>query len=272
MIKAIQRFCGLAGACLILVSLPAAAEEATFTRKDVANLSSPELAAKVLAAVAQKSLSAKEQKFYISPVLPTPPWLERVVIAMPATYLTGWEMCRSSVLTVSFEPVADEATRKARFFDQSFDPPATVSAIYDEQKFADAPSGASDADCAGIAADKYFTASDNSSAAQAMAAFRLFRAEVSANPNSHALHCRVAVRGAGSCDRHAAVLSAMTGFTSVISRQDDTRDGVITRTVVVSVESSDDAKAELWLKVTFGGPKVELTSAELVYLPPDPVI
>ena len=59
-----------------LLLLASSADAQTFTRAEVAKLSPQELAARVLGGVALQG-NAKEIKTYISPVAPTPPWLEQ---------------------------------------------------------------------------------------------------------------------------------------------------------------------------------------------------
>jgi len=240
----------------------------TFTRKQVLSLSPQELAARVLAAVAAKG-TAKEHKVYISPVMPTPPWLETVLIDMPVTQEN--HLCSKPTLAVRFEPLDPEEAKK-HLFDapSSYDPPTQVRSVDLATRYADS-ANETDAACAALSDEKYFNAPDRFSALQAIDAFKLFRAE-SANPKSATQFTCADLPGDGACK--AGWQKTATVFYDVISIQQETdKNAVHTRTLVLSPKPLDASSAdELWLTVRFDEKGMHLTKAQYVVQWPPPVL
>jgi len=236
----------------------------TFTRKEVLSLSPQELAARVLAAVAAKG-TAKEHKVYISPVVPTLPWLEEVRIEMPAVNEDHEPLCERQILSVQFEPVDFDAAKSHTFDPPSaYDPPVQVrrldfSARYAAISAQDENSTA----CTTLPQDKFFDAPDRFSALRAVNAFEMFRAE-SANPKSTtAFTCQDNPKE-GGCKRGWQKDIAV--FYDVLSIQEETdQSAAHTRTLVLAPKPVDGRNAdELWLTVYFGAKGAELTKARYV--------
>jgi len=241
---------------LALALLAAAAPAQDLTRAEVAKLSPHDLAVRVLGDLA-KDGTAKELKYYVSPVAPTPPWLEQVEVDFPVRWLDSPQLCEANRVVVDFAPHDPDA--RSHMFDGKYDPPVFVTDVANYFRFAPSTTR----DCKAISDSAYFSATDTGQAEQALDAFKLFRKDT-----AHAT-C-VDLTGDWTCPKD---LSGITAFSGVISVQDERKkDASITRTVVLAipVEDSRDAR-ELWLTVEFGK-DVRLARAELrnIWGPPIP--
>jgi hypothetical protein len=242
---------------LLLFATSAGAQ--TFTRAEVAKLSPQELATRVLGGVALLG-SAKEIKTYISPVAPTPPWLERVAITLPPTYLADYSLCMSNDVVVDFAPLDPDA--KQHMFDSTYDPPTKISRVDVRHRYAAAAS------CENIPDADFFAAQSDGAAEQAMDAFKMFRVEAD-KPGSAVIACRDLAKE-NFCKPDSA--KNLTHFEQVLSIQEDRhQDASITRTVILSVSNAyGESKIELWLTVEFAK-EVKLARAELRHLWADPI-
>ncbi|HEY1631645.1 MAG TPA: hypothetical protein VGF56_10025 [Rhizomicrobium sp.] len=241
-------------AILALLAFAAGAQAETFTRAEVAKMSPRELAARVLGGVAQLG-AAKELKFYVSPVAPTPPWLEQVQIDLPPSYLSIYAICMTNRLVVDFAPLDPDA--KQHMFDSRYDPPTQITNVETTHRYAEAPN------CPAVPETAYFTASSEGDALQALDGFRLFRKDTSRAT------C-VDFTGKWTCPKD---LSGITGFSGVISIQEERRkDASTIRTIVLSIPATDSRDSrELWLTLEFRK-GVRLAHAELrnIWGPPIP--
>jgi hypothetical protein len=245
-----------------LMLLAGGASAQTFTRAEVAKMSPQELASRVLGGVA-KIGAAKELKFYVSPVAPTPPWLEQVAVDLPPTYLDDYALCQSNRLVVNFAPLDPDA--KQHMFDARYDPPTQVTNVDAIHRFAQSQSP----DCAKLPETAYFDAASGGQAVQALDAFKLFRAEAE-KPGSAVVSCADFV-AMDFCK--PGVARAVRGFASVISIQEERRkDASIVRTIVLAIPQPDSrAATELWLTIAFKA-DMRLSRAELrnIWGPPIP--
>jgi hypothetical protein len=253
---------GLIAVGLLAAFAQSASAQQTFTRAEVAKLSPQELATRVLGGVAQAG-KAKELKFYVSPVAPTPPWLEQVEIDMPAVYLDVYSLCQSNRLIVNFAPLDPQA--KDHMFDAAYDPPTRITTVDAIHRYAQSASPG----CSTLPEAAYFDAASEGDAVQAMDAFMLFRAEAEKS-NSAALSCADFV-DMGFCK--PGTVQAIRSFAAVISIQEERRkDASIARTVVLAIPQTDArAQTELWLTVEFkGGMKLAKGALRNVWGPPIP--
>lgn len=241
----------------------AANDSTTLTRAELGKLTPQQLSARLLSMLAKQTMAA-EIRTYVSPVTPTPPWLYRAEVDLPASYDASLKLCHIERLVVDFAPLDGQAAQ-AHMFDANYDVPVKISGVDMMHQFADpAPS----TDCAAIPKDNYFIATDIGSAAQAVDAFSMFREAVN-KPGSKVLTCNDFTSG-GSCKLDE--LKSVTRFESVLSLQEDRhQDASIARTIVLSVSNPyGEAKTELWLTVVFGK-DVRLERAELRRLWADPI-
>jgi hypothetical protein len=241
----------------VLLFVATGANAETFTRAEVAKLSPQELAVRVLGEVASLG-SAEEIKTYISPAAPTPPWLERVAIALPPTYIDNYSLCMSNYFFVDFAPLAPDANQ--HMFDSTYDPPTRITRVDVQHRYAAMPS------CEKVTDADYFSAESDSDAATAMDAFKMFRAQIT---NNAVVSCS---DFAGDNYCKPGIAAGVTRFESVLSIQEDRhKDVSITRTVVLSISNPyGESKTELWLTVEFAK-DVKLVHAELRHLWADPI-
>lgn len=242
-----------------LLLLATSAEAQTFTRAEVAKLSPQELALRVLGGVAAQG-NAKEIKTYVSPIAPTPPWLERVAITLPPTYLASSSLCVTNEISVAFTPLDPQASQ--HMFDSKYDPPTKISRVDVRHRYAEATS------CENVSDSDYFDADSDGAAIQAMDAFKMFRVEAE-KPDSAAIVCRDLAKE-NFCKPDIA--KSVTRFEQVLSVQEDRHaNASITRTIVLSVSNPyGGSKTELWLTIEFAK-DVKLARAELRHLWADPI-
>jgi hypothetical protein len=247
---------------LLLVILVSSASAQDLTRAEVAKLSPHDLSVRVLGNLGETG-KAKELKFYVSPVAPTPPWLEQVEIDFPPRWLDSRELCEENGLIVDFAPRDPDA--RSHMLDAKYDPPTFITDVANQYRFASSTTG----DCKSIPDTAYFSAIDFGQAEQAVDAFKLFL-DAAAN-HSDKLVC-VDYTTNKTCSNNS--FAKLTKFSRVISVQDDVQpSGIDKREIVLELPSDGMMEqSELWLTVLFGRPGMTLERAELRNLWPPPVI
>lgn len=244
-------------AAFLLIGM-ACAQSQTLNRAQVKQMSSKELAARVLNDIAETS-TAKELKFYISPVAPTPPWLERIAIDLPRKFRSDIPMCVASRVTASFAPQDPDARK--HLLDAQYDPSTHMVSVGTENRYAKA----SKPDCEQLPEADYFEAASENEALAAIRAFDLFRA------NTDKAKC-VDRTGENRCrEVHP---KDVTAFSRVMACLDDTQsDGTILRTIVLGLpRDSAYERRELWIHLRLNQNGTALRTTEMRILHGGPVL
>ena len=178
----------------------------TFTRAEIAGMSNEQLAARALAAIAADARSARGEASS-DPLTRPPPWVSRIYVELSPRIEPA--LCRHQSLRLSLQPVHFEPARLA---DPSYDPPAAISDVELQTRYADPGPDASN--CPNRNGTDYFSAPDAYAAVTAIRAFRLFRRAVATGTlgtvscrNEHSgLSCRTARAGLPDVVRFYEVL------------------------------------------------------------------
>ena len=268
-----RSFFVICSVCIALLGTTSAAGEpvTTFTRAEIRALPPKEMAASILQGVAQTSVSSEEIKYYISPVAPTPPWLERVRLEMPSYSEKNFHVCRIDQLWVTFKPVDEAEANKHILDQQTYDPPTEIRNLYTEHLYANAGSGdSSDAACRAIPKTDYFFAQNDPDAEEALRAFRLFRDGMVSNGPGITFSCRTeAPHLDKDCEGSEKWLRHIASFSRVLSA---TNNKNFKRVMALEVSGPIQGLVyELRLTTSFADGHETLTNAELIVWHP-PVI